>query len=177
MTALFSWRVAFIALGLVSVPFAALTFVIKQQSHSVIVITKPKLKAPLLVPGALGALIAMGFGLSGGIGIFTLIGERLRDVAGYGTDIIGLTHVLLGVLSMAGNFMMPVMISCLGDGRRIMRIALVICLVMNVMVFSVASALPWSLLIALPLWALAGRVVLPPCNTSSPDWLPHDAEL
>ncbi|WP_319161706.1 MFS transporter [Klebsiella pneumoniae] len=156
LTALFSWRVAFIALGLAAVPFAALTFVIKPQSHSVVVITKPKPKAPLLVPGALGALIAMGFGLGGGIGIFTLIGERLRDVAGYGTGIIGLTYVLLGVLSMAGNFMMPVMISCLGDGRRVMRIALVICLVMNVMVFSVASALPWSLLIALPLWALAG---------------------
>ncbi|MDR4830001.1 MFS transporter [Klebsiella pneumoniae] len=124
LTALFSWRVAFIALGLATVPFAALTFVIKPQSHSVVVITKPKPKAPLLVPGALGALIAMGFGLGGGIGIFTLIGERLRDVAGYGTGIIGLTYVLLGVLSMAGNFMMPVMISCLGDGRRVMRIAL-----------------------------------------------------
>ncbi|AYO70563.1 MFS transporter (plasmid) [Klebsiella pneumoniae] len=161
LTALFSWRVAFIALGLAAVPFAALTFVIKPQSHSVVVITKPKPKAPLLVPGALGALIAMGFGLGGGIGIFTLIGERLRDVAGYGTGIIGLTYVLLGVLSMAGNFMMPVMISCLGDGRRVMRIALVICLVMNVMVFSVASALPWSLLIALPLWALAGGVGSP----------------
>ncbi|EIW8494969.1 MFS transporter [Klebsiella pneumoniae] len=161
LTALFSWRVAFIALGLAAVPFAALTFVIKPQSHSVVVITKPKPKAPLLVPGALGALIAMGFGLGGGIGIFTLIGERLRDVAGYGTGIIGLTYVLLGVLSMAGNFMMPVMISCLGDGLRVMRIALVICLVMNVMVFSVASALPWSLLIALPLWALAGGVGSP----------------
>lgn len=161
LTALFSWRVAFIALGLAAVPFAALTFVIKPQSHSVVVITKPKPKAPLLVPGALGALIAMGFGLGGGIGIFTLIGERLRDVAGYGTGIIGLTYVLLGVLSMAGYFMMPVMISCLGDGRRVMRIALVICLVMNVMVFSVASALPWSLLIALPLWALAGGVGSP----------------
>ena len=161
LTALFSWRVAFITLGLAAVPFAALTFVIKPQSHSVVVITKPKPKAPLLVPGALGALIAMGFGLGGGIGIFTLIGERLRDVAGYGTGIIGLTYVLLGVLSMAGNFMMPVMISCLGDGRRVMRIALVICLVMNVMVFSVASALPWSLLIALPLWALAGGVGSP----------------
>ncbi|HBW7964713.1 TPA: MFS transporter [Klebsiella pneumoniae] len=161
LTALFSWRVAFIALGLATVPFAALTFVIKPQSHSVVVITKPKPKAPLLVPGALGALIAMGFGLGGGIGIFTLIGERLRDVAGYGTGIIGLTYVLLGVLSMAGNFMMPVMISYLGDGRRVMRIALVICLVMNVMVFSVASALPWSLLIALPLWALAGGVGSP----------------
>ncbi|QMB95130.1 MFS transporter (plasmid) [Klebsiella pneumoniae] len=161
LTALFSWRVAFIALGLAAVPFAALTFVIKPQSHSVVVITKPKPKAPLLVPGALGALIAMGFGLGGGISIFTLIGERLRDVAGYGTGIIGLTYVLLGVLSMAGNFMMPVMISYLGDGRRVMRIALVICLVMNVMVFSVASALPWSLLIALPLWALAGGVGSP----------------
>ena len=159
LTALFSWRVAFIALA--AVPFAALTFVLKPQSHSVVVITKPKPKAPLLVPGALGALIAMGFGLGGGIGIFTLIGERLRDVAGYGTGIIGLTYVLLGVLSMAGNFMMPVMISCLGDGLRVMRIALVICLVMNVMVFSVASALPWSLLIALPLWALAGGVGSP----------------
>lgn len=84
---------------------------------------------------------------------------------------------MLGVLSMAGNFMMPVMISCLGDGRRVMRIALIICLVMNVMVFSVASALPWSLLIALPLWVLAGEWGLPPCNTTSPDWLPHDAEL
>lgn len=109
MTALFSWRVAFIALGLASVSFAALTFVIKPQSHSVVVITKPKLNAPLLVPGALGALIAMGFGLSGGIGIFTLIGERLRDVAGYGTDIIGIdARLARGVLSMAGNFMMSV---------------------------------------------------------------------
>lgn len=62
---------------------------------------------------------------------------------------------------MAGNFMLPVMISCLGDGRRVMRIALIICLVMNVMVFSVASALPWSLLIALPLWVLAGGVGSP----------------
>ncbi|HHQ2585759.1 TPA: hypothetical protein ACSPKR_003153 [Providencia rettgeri] len=51
----------------------------------------------------------MGFGLSGGIGIFTLIGERLRDVAGYGTDIIGIdARLARGVLSMAGNFMMSV---------------------------------------------------------------------
>lgn len=42
LTALFSWPVAFIALGLAAVPFAALTFVIKPQSHSVVVVTKPK---------------------------------------------------------------------------------------------------------------------------------------
>ncbi|WP_426785683.1 hypothetical protein ACP3TB_18430 (plasmid) [Rahnella variigena] len=67
LTALFSWPVAFIALGLAAVPFAALTFVIKPQSHSVVVVTKPK--PPCLYRRALGALIAMGFGLGGGIGI------------------------------------------------------------------------------------------------------------
>lgn len=161
LTVLFSWRVAFAALGLAAVPFAALAFVIRPQSHSVAVVTQPKPKAPLLVPGAMGALIAMCFGLGGGIGIFTLIGERLRDATGYGTSIIGMTYVLLGILSMVGNFMMPMMISRLGSGRRVMRIALAICLVMNAVVFSVASALPWSLLIALPLWALAGGVGTP----------------
>lgn len=161
LTVLFSWRVTFAALGLAAVPFAALALVIRPQSHSVAVVTQPKPKAPLLVRGAMGALIAMCFGLGGGIGIFTLIGERLRDATGYGTSIIGMTYVLLGMLSMVGNFMMPMMISRLGSGRRVMRIALAICLVMNAVVFSVASALPWSLLIALPLWALAGGVGSP----------------
>ncbi|KAA0975344.1 MFS transporter [Pseudomonas sp. ANT_J28] len=56
LTALFSWRVAFAALGIAAVPFTALAFVTKSQPHSVAVVTQPMLKAPLLVPGAMGAL-------------------------------------------------------------------------------------------------------------------------
>ncbi|MCH6202872.1 MFS transporter [Brucella ciceri] len=160
LTELFSWRVAFAGLGLAALPCSLLSFVVRSKRR-----TEPVSQridgAPLLVPGAAGALVAMGFGLGGGIGIFTMVGERTRDILGYGTGSVGLTYALLGVISVAGNFLMPSIVAQLGDGRRVMRIALIVCLAMNVVVYAIADSSPWLLFIALPLWALAGGIGSP----------------
>lgn len=159
LTELFSWRIAFASLGIAALPFALMAMLIRTAPVPAKSISQPVRRARLLVPGSVGALIAMGFGLGGGTAIFTLIGERLRDIAGLGTGTIGGVYALLGVVSVIGNVAMPRISARFGDGRHIMRCALVVCLTMNAVVFVTPAG--WPLAFALPLWALAAGIGSP----------------
>jgi len=158
LTQMSSWRVAFAALGIIAVPFALLTCIVRTPVFPAPVALP---RAPLLVPGALGALIAMGFGLGGGIGIFTLVGERLRHLAGYDTGMVGLVYAGLGIFSVFGNVLMPAASRQLGGSRRLMRVALGVCLVLCLLVFARLSTPLWLVLTALMLWALVGGLGSP----------------
>lgn len=161
LTELFSWRVAFAGLGVAAIPFALLAVAFRARPNEAGQVTHEVEASPLLSPGAIGALIAMCFGLGGGIGIFTLIGERLRDVVGFETGTIGLIFACLGAVSVGGNFVMPKVVARFGGGRRVMRISLCACLAMNVAVFALAASVHWLLIFALPLWSLAGGIGSP----------------
>lgn len=69
-------------------------------------------------PGAAGSVAAMalGLGLGGAVGIFALVGERLRDAFALDTGTIGLVYAAFGLATVCGNFLMPVAERRPGEG-------------------------------------------------------------
>lgn len=123
---------------------------------------------PLLIPGALGALLAMGFGLGGGIGVFNLAGQHLRDTEGLTVGWTGMMYAGLGVVSVLGNMGTSRVIKRLGSGRAVMRCALMVCMFSSVCLFSPLGELSseqqtsWrAITLLLVAWSLAGGVGSP----------------
>lgn len=123
---------------------------------------------PLLIPGALGALLAMGFGLGGGIGVFNLAGQHLRDTEGLTVGWTGMMYAGLGVVSVLGNMGTSRAMKRLGSGRAVMRSALMVCMFSSVCLFSPLGELSseqqtswWAITLLLVAWSLAGGVGSP----------------
>jgi predicted MFS family arabinose efflux permease len=155
-----SWRVAFGGLGLAALPVAALAWQGRASAPA-----RPAAGAaprgPVLVPGAVGSVAAMALGLGGAVGIFALVGERLRDAFALDTGTIGLVYAAFGLATVCGNFLMPVAERRLGGGRRVMRLALLAVLAAIVVVYAADAAGPWLVGIALASWAVLGGVGAP----------------
>ncbi len=115
---------------------------------------------PVLVPGALGAILAMGFGLGGAVGIYALAGERLRDLTGVGTEGVGLIYAGFGILTLLGNLLMPRAIRLVRDGRQLMRICLWGVLAAIVALFALPLGL-FAACLAMAAWALVGGIGAP----------------
>ncbi|WP_336751507.1 MFS transporter [Aeromonas hydrophila] len=155
-----SWRTPFIVLGLcawaVAGALAWLT-VRTQQVHASG--THPASQGSVLaIPGALGALLAMGLGLGGGIGLFNLIGQHLHDSQGLPVWSVGLLYGALGVISVVGNVLMPRLARYVESGRPLMRGALVVCALVSAFFYLYPAG---SLALPLGLWALAGGIGSP----------------
>ncbi|WP_306259997.1 MFS transporter [Pararhizobium sp. IMCC21322] len=158
-----SWRSAFAGLGVLALPIALFGF-LSRKSMATKTSALPD-DGQLFVPGAIGALIAMGLGLGGAIGMFALVGERLRDQFELGTGTIGLIYAGFGLLTFAGNFLMPSAVRLFGSGRRIMRVALCFVLVAIVVIYALDIAPLILVCAALAAWALLGGVGAPALQT------------
>lgn len=113
------------------------------------------------LPGAKGALLAMCLGLGGGIGLFNLVGQHLRDQFAVSMWLVGGLYAALGVISVIGNMLMPRAIAIFGNGRRVMRGALVACVIVSV-AFYAAPVEHWTLLLVpLFFWSMAGGIGSP----------------
>ncbi|MBV1839308.1 MFS transporter [Photobacterium ganghwense] len=195
LTAFHSWRFAFIALGCAAWLVTLLLLLVSRKSTplaSALTATAsepyllvsdslvsdllvPDLLVPrqasfrtLLIPGALGALLAMGFGLGGGIGIFNLAGQHLRDTEGLTVGWTGMMYAGLGVVSVLGNMGTSRAMKRLGSGRAVMRSALMVCMFSSVCLFSPLGELSseqqtswWAITLLLVAWSLAGGVGSP----------------
>lgn len=195
LTAFHSWRFAFIALGCAawlvtlllllvsrkSTPLAsALTATASEPNLLVsdslvsdplipdLLVPRQASFRPLLIPGALGALLAMGFGLGGGIGVFNLAGQHLRDTEGLTVGWTGMMYAGLGVVSVLGNMGTSRAMKRLGSGRAVMRSALMVCMFSSVCLFSPLGELSseqqtswWAITLLLVAWSLAGGVGSP----------------
>lgn len=162
LTQWLSWRAAFILLGVCAWGVAAALAVLpagqdpaeKSAAHR-----EDKDPRLLAIPGAVGALLAMCLGLGGGIGLFNLVGQHLRDAQEWSIGSVGGLYALLGVISVVGNLLMPRLSGRVESGRTLMRLALMVCLLVSVCFYlSPAGQLMLPILL---LWALAGGIGSP----------------
>jgi len=157
VTGLFGWRAAFAGLALAAA--LSLPGLIRFRGGAAAVPGAAP-AGPVLVPGALGAILAMGFGLGGAVGIYALAGERLRDLTGLGTGGVGLVYAGFGLLTLLGNLAMPRVIGMARDGRHLMRLCLCGALVAIVALFALPLGLGTACL-AMAAWALLGGTGAP----------------
>lgn len=165
LTEWLSWRSAFLVLGLASWLLAAGLLILRKEAATETVQETEQTDAShtsvWAIPGAVGALLAMCFGLGGGIGLFNLIGQHLRDTLGMSVWSVGTLYALLGVVSVIGNMLMPRIANRFESGRQIMRAALVVCLLVSVVFYLFPAEHLAVLVLPMVLWALAGGVGSP----------------
>ncbi|RZF98734.1 MFS transporter [Pseudoalteromonas sp. CO348] len=162
LTHLMSWRAAFVALGIASWVVALLLTV----NHRAIPNDKAgegtKISVKLWqIPGVVGALLTMCIGLGGGIGLFNLVGQHLRDTQALSVWFIGVLYALLGLVSVAGNLMMPKLATHFESGRQVMRASLVVCLIASSGLYWYQGTSLIPLYFLMTLWALAGGIGAP----------------
>ncbi len=157
-----SWRAAFILLGLCAWGVAVALTLLPAGRPSADTSAQQEEKGVrlLAIPGAVGALLAMCLGLGGGIGLFNLVGQHLRDTQGLSMGSVGLLYGALGIISVIGNLLMPRLSGRVESGRVLMRLALVVCVPASVGFYLSPASLP-ALLLPLGLWALAGGIGSP----------------
>ena len=163
LTQWLSWRAAFILLGVCAwCVAAALALLPADQEPAETSREHQNGKATriLAIPGAVGALLAMCLGLGGGIGLFNLVGQHLRDTQDWSIGSVGGLYALLGIISVIGNLLMPRLSGRVESGRTLMRLALVVCVPASVGFYLSPASLP-ALLLPLGLWALAGGIGSP----------------
>lgn len=163
-----SWRFAFAALGglalivvLVGLPSLRSSPARERQSNA----DGGKATEPLFVPGAWGSLIAMAAGLGGAVGCFALVGERLRSLYEWDTATVGMVYAGFGILTLVGNFIMPMALARVGSGRALMRIALVFVLAAIAVTYVFDGLAPVPVLLALAIWAVLGGIGAPGLQT------------
>ncbi|MDQ1885122.1 MFS transporter [Aeromonas salmonicida] len=168
LTQWLSWRAAFILLGVCAwCVAAALALLPTNQEPAETSREHQDGKATriLAIPGAVGALLAMCLGLGGGIGLFNLVGQHLRDTQEWSIGSVGGLYALLGIISVIGNLLMPRLSGRVESGRTLMRMALVVCLLVSVWFYLYPAGqpmlLPLLLIVPLLLWALAGGIGSP----------------
>lgn len=161
-----SWRFAFAGLGGLALIVVAIGMPSLRQAPA----HQPRrdagnLAEPLFVPGAWRSLIAMAAGLGGAVGCFALVGERLRSLYEWDTATVGMVYAAFGILTLAGNFAMPVALARIGSGRALMRIALVFVLAAICVTFVFDNLGPGPVLAALAVWAVLGGMGAPGLQT------------
>lgn len=168
LTQWLSWRAAFILLGVCAWCVAAALALLPADQEPAEPSRKHqdgKATRILAIPGAVGALLAMCLGLGGGIGLFNLVGQHLRDTQEWSIGSVGGLYALLGIISVIGNLLMPRLSGRVESGRPLMRMALVVCLLVSVWFFLYPARQPMllivPLIVPLLLWALAGGIGSP----------------
>lgn len=165
VTDAWSWRIAFMALGVAAAATALLSLAVVRANG----LARPVISASgdgrILVPGAVGALLGMFFGIGGAVGVYALVGERLRDAFVLETHHVGMIYAAFGVLSVIGNMLAPGAIGWLGDGRRTMRLCIGLVIACIAVVFALPDPTLALVAIALGLWALLGGIGAPGLQT------------
>lgn len=168
LTQWLSWRAAFILLGVCAWGVAAALALLPADQKLAETSRKHqdgKAARILAIPGAVSALLAMCLGLGGGIGLFNLVGQHLRDTQEWSIGSVGGLYALLGIISVIGNLLMPRLSGRVESGRTLMRMALVVCLLASVWFYLYPAGQPMLLpmlpIVPLLLWALAGGIGSP----------------
>ncbi|WP_462156353.1 MFS transporter [Pseudoalteromonas piscicida] len=162
LTHLMSWRAAFVALGIATWVVALLLTVNRHAIPNDKAGEGTKISVKLWqIPGVVGALLTMCIGLGGGIGLFNLVGQHLRDTQALSVWFIGVLYALLGLVSVAGNLMMPKLATHFESGRQVMRASLVVCLIASSGLYWYQGTSLIPLYFLMTLWALAGGIGAP----------------
>ncbi|MFD1797428.1 MFS transporter [Paracoccus aurantiacus] len=157
MTDAFGWHSAFLGLALVGALLAPVTGRVTGAGAA------PGTNAgqgKLLVPGAVPAILAMGLGLGGAIGIYALAGERIRDLNAISTREVGLVYAGFGLLTLMGNLAMPRLIPHVRDGRQLM----LLCMAGVMLAIAALFLMPVGLVggcLLMAVWAFLGGLGAP----------------
>lgn len=173
MAGLVTWRGAFFVLGALAALVAAGSLLAARGLPRPPAPAPRATRAPLLVPGAAGALLAMALGLGGAVGLFSLLGERLRELYGLDTAALGAVYVAFGLATVAGNLLMPPALRRIGSGRRVMRLALACILVAICLVWGLDTLPSWVAALAVATWAVTGGAGAPALQTHLFGLSPH----
>ncbi|TKW68548.1 MAG: MFS transporter [Paracoccus denitrificans] len=157
MTGAFGWHTAFVGLAFAG----ALTAIAASRIGDDPVPQAPQsATGRVLVKGALPAILAMGLGLGGAIGIYALAGERLRELTALNTREIGFVYAGFGLLTLAGNLSMPRLIGRFRDGRQLMFLCMAGVLLAVAALFSIPLGLAGAMLL-MAVWAWLGGLGAP----------------
>jgi predicted MFS family arabinose efflux permease len=165
---IWSWRVAFAALGGLALIVALLCLLFLRTTHhhpDQSATNGNTIKEPLFIPGVWASLIAMTVGLGGAIGCFALVGERLRALFDWNTPAISAVYATFGILTLVGNIVMPWALARAGSGRALMRFALMFVLAAIVVTYAFDSLGPFVIGLALLVWAIFGGMGAPGLQT------------
>lgn len=152
-----NWRMSFCVLATI----AALLFLSVRHMAETEKAGAPKAQDHLAsVRFALPGLAAMLLGLGGAIGIFAILGERVRDIFGFETWQVSALFAVFGLTTVGGNLLAPQMIGRFG-ARLAASLNLVVVLAGIVVVF--APSRPGFALVALGLvaWSVFGGAAAP----------------
>ncbi|MBR9652987.1 MFS transporter [Thalassovita aquimarina] len=165
MDAIADWRMAFVTLAVAS---GFLAFQMKRSPR------RTKLEAPgetgriRAVQRALPGILAMLFGLGGAIGIFAIVGARIRDLHGFDTAQVSALFAGFGAMTVLGNLLAPQLIRMIGP-----RLSAGICLaavLAGVFALFAAPGADFSLTLAgLGLWAIFGGCAAPSLQAALAD--------
>ncbi|MDT8894399.1 MFS transporter [Halomonas sp. I1] len=158
VTEAFGWQAAFATLGTLALLTLAGTLRLGQGMPSTT--RHPETREQSWPPGSPSAILGMGLGLGGAVGIYVLVGERLRDLHQPGTDSLGLIYAGFGLVTLAGNLAMPRLMARFGDGRRLMRLCLIGVLAAIMVLFAIPLGMMAACLM-LGAWALLGGIGAP----------------
>lgn len=158
VTEAFGWQAAFATLGTLALLTLAGTLRLGQGMPSTT--RHPETRETSWPPGSPSAILGMGLGLGGAVGIYVLVGERLRDLHQPGTDSLGLIYAGFGLVTLAGNLAMPRLMARFGDGRRLMRLCLIGVLAAIMALFATPLGMMAACLM-LGVWALLGGIGAP----------------
>ena len=167
-----SWRLAFAGLGGLALAAALAAVLATGAAPAAGAAGRAAVGGGLLVPGAVGSLVAMALGLGGAVGIFALVGERLRDLFGLGTTTVGVVYAVFGAATLAGNLAMPWLVRRIGGGRRVMRLALFCVLAAILLVFALPGASLALVSLGLLVWAVMGGAGAPALQSHLADLSP-----
>jgi predicted MFS family arabinose efflux permease len=162
MEAAGNWRLSFVALGLVAV---VLVLAVRGFSKATRSLASDEQAPTSAIVPAVPGLAAMLFGLGGAIGIFAILGERVRDVFSLETWQVSLLFASFGLMTVAGNLLAPWFDRHLG-ARMAAGLNLVFVLAGIVVLF--ASVSPGVLLAAISLmaWSVFGGATAPALQTA-----------
>jgi predicted MFS family arabinose efflux permease len=155
---LLSWRAAFLGLGIAACLVAGSASFSFGRSRPLRSGTLPP-SSPL-VPGAAGALAAMALALGTPIGIFALVGERLRALFDLQTGLVGSVYVAFGLATVLGNLAMPWVAARIRNARRLIVTAFGLVLLAMATVFALKPG-PIVAAAALVVWAVFGGLAAP----------------
>jgi predicted MFS family arabinose efflux permease len=160
VTEAWSWRGAFLTIGVLAMLTAFFALIVMRSGETVPSARWSAEGSGIWVPGAAGALCGMFFGIGGAVGIYSLVGERLRDALHLDTYQVGLIYVGFGIFSVIGNALAPAMIRRTG-GRQAMRLcggAILLCITL---VFGLPDPGLAMVCTTLGVWALLGGIGAP----------------
>ena len=168
LSQLFSWRAAFGGLGVASLA-AALPAALLLRSAQTRQPEGVASETGFSRMDAFRAIATLFLGLGVPIGIFSILGQRLRDLYALDTVSVGVVLAGFGLITVAGNLALPRAIGFAGGIHAIVRLSLLGLAGAIAALFATASVTIAIAIVGIVAWALLGGLMAPALQTHIAD--------